>query len=210
LGTTFVIGQRIRNELNIFDDSRTYMDKISQITSERDKLGQELSQRDQQNADLRTKLENLPEAAAAVTLAQIHKMTPTDPFVKRLRRMVDAQQGPFRQTIKDMEARVALAPMPGNAALYSVCQDTFDKLYEGAEPNSNVLVSRSVGPDNVDTNVQLDRHGRIGLDICQSPKRDFDIQIGCSSAIKLFPDMIKTCAEGAKIRGQRITLGALP
>ncbi len=210
LGTTFVIGERIREEMNIFSTSQGYRDRIKNLTAETNVLGQEVAKKDKDLNAALAKIESMPAANVSATVESIAKMSPADPIIKRIRKMMEAQEGPFRQTIREVQLRVALAEMPNDAPLYSICQDSYDQLYDGVEPNSHILVSRSVGLEGVDTSVTVDRRGRIGSDICQSPRRDFDIQIGCYTALKLFADTIKTCADGPKIRGQKITVGALP
>lgn len=210
IGTTWFLSERIKAEMNILDTSAGYRTQIEQLAATVSTRGAEVVDRDQKIQQLQTTIEQMPNQAASASIEQIKKMTPNDPLIKAIRRMVDSQEKPFSQTIRDMTVRVAMVAMPGDAALYNICPDTFGQLYKDVDPNTYILVSRSVGADGEEVSDKLDRRGRIDNDICSSPRRDFDLQIGCASARKFFPEVVATCADGPKIRGKTVTIGALP
>ena len=210
IGTTWFLSERIKAELNILATSAGYRQQIEQLTSDLAERGTEVAKRDAQIQVLQAQIDKMPQQAVAANIALIRKMAPNDPLVTAIRRMVDAQEKPFSQTLRDMSARVALVAMPGDAALYNICPAAFEELYRGFDANTNILFSRSVGDDGDNVSMALDRRGRIGNDICDNPARDFDVQIGCGAAKKLFPETVKSCADGPKIRGMKVTIGALP
>lgn len=211
LGTTFFVGERIRSEQNIFENFSSYRQQIGTLKSESDARLGEIEKRDGKIAALEKKLRDAPATETAQTIDDIKKRSPNDPLIQGIKQLVNAQEGPFRQTIRDLQVKVAVVSMPGDQNLYSICGDKFAALYEGADvPNPKILASRSVGPDADSVSQILERRGKIGDDVCASPTRDFDIQIGCATAMELFSDKIASCGEASTIRGQTITIGALP
>lgn len=210
IGTTWFLSERIKAEMHILDTSTGYRTQIKQLTETVSARGVEVAERDQMIQQLQSKIEQMPSRAASADIERIKSMTPNDQLVKAIRRMVDAQEKPFSQTIRELTVRVAMVAMPNDGSLYNICPDTFAQLYKDADPNTYILVSRSVGADGEEVNEKLDRRGRIGNDICSSTGRDFDLQIGCASARKLFPEVVATCLDGSQIRGKTVTIGALP
>lgn len=210
LGITFIMGDRLRDEFNILADSGGYIAKIAQLDKDADRRANENMAKDQRIQELETRIDATPSVNAQAALKRLRELDPQHPVVVGIRAMMSAQEGPFRQTLRDMEARVALVKMPRDGALYNICPDTAEELYRGFQANDRILVSRSVGTDAEEVSALLVRKGRIGLDICRSASRNFDVQIGCGTARKLFPELAPDCADGPSIRGQRVVLGALP
>jgi hypothetical protein len=210
IGTTWFLSERIKDELNILTSSAGYRTRIAQLATEVADRGKEVAARDQTIRQLRVTIEQMPDQAAAASIEQIRKMTPDDPRIKAIRQMVASHEPPFGETIRDMTARVAMVPMPNDGAFYNICPATYAALYKDVDPNSKILVSRSIGADGDNVSIILERNGRIGNDVCEKPSRDFEMQIGCATALKLFPDIMTSCGDGAKIRGQSLTVGALP
>lgn len=211
LGTTFIIGDRIRAELDIFENDDAYRARIDALEKESTVRLKRLGEKDGRIAELEQKMQELPAAQSLYNLERIKKLDPNDPLISGIRQLVEAQEGAFRQTVNDIEVRVALSAMPNDQPLYNICGDAADKLY-GAATNRNpkILAFRSAGSDAVPVSIKLERKGRIGDDVCQKPGRDFDIQIGCLAALTLFPDMLKNCADGQTIRGRSMRIGSLP
>lgn len=152
---------------------------------------------------------NAPTAQGTYSIAAIKKMKPDDPFIQSLKRLVEGGEGPFSPVLREMVVRAAVVAGSSANPGFSICQDTLDKLNEGVEaPRTEVQLARSLD-DGSTASLKAERAGKIGQDVCSSEQRDFDVQVNCPAALKLFADKIASCAEGAKVRGQRITIGTL-
>jgi hypothetical protein len=210
LGITLLVGERLKSEFKIYDDSRAYLNEIKA-------LGAGIATRDSQLADaakeisaLEDKIRKLPQTRIELNLDYIKKLNPGDDLIATLKRMVRTGEYPFVDTLKRMPARVAVVGTIGDRATYNICRNTYDDLYRNSDPNSFMRISRSKGEDGEPVSELLDRAGFIDEDICTSSKRQFDVQIGCAAAMRLFSDKVKSCAETASLRGEAITLSALP
>jgi hypothetical protein len=211
LGTTYFVGERIRSEQNIFENFSDYRQQIKTLKDEAQSNLTEITAKNMNIARLEKKVRDFPSTVAVLSIDEIKKLSPNDPLIQGIKQLVSAQDGPFRQTIRDLQLRVAIVAMPNDEHLYSICSESFTKLYEGVTiPNTNLLASRSVGQDANSVSQILGRRGKIADNVCAIPTRDFDVQIGCATAMKLFADKITNCGDGGKLRGEVITIGALP
>lgn len=136
-------------------------------------------------------------------------MKPDDPFVQSVKRLVDGDEPPFSPVLKELVVRVAVVAGTTSGPSFSICQKMLDSLNDGVEaPRTDVQLKRTLD-DASPAIVKAERAGKIGQDVCLNEQRDFDVQIDCQAALKLFPDRIASCAEGARVRGQKITIGSL-
>lgn len=203
LGTTWFVGDRLREEINLFSSMNDYRMQIETYDKERELKDNEI-------ADLRKKLLEAPSARGVYTITEIKKMRPDNPFIQSLRRLAEGQEGPFSATLREMPVKVAVVAGSASSPTFAICADTLDRLNEGVDaPNTRVQFSRTLA-DGTPASIAADRVGRIGMDICSSPSRDFDVQVNCPVATKLFSDRIASCAEGASLRGTAVTIGSLP
>lgn len=210
IGTTWFLSERIKTEMNILETTTGYRTQIEQMTKDLAARGQEVASKDSEIRKLQIQIEQIPNQSAVQSIDQIRKLKPSDTLIKSLRRMMEAKDPPFVETVRELDVRVTMVDMPGDAPLYSICPSVFADLYKDAEPNTKILLSRSVGPDGNNISVTVDRRGKINDDVCKSPERNFDLQIGCSTARTLFPEIVHKCADGPAIRGKTLIAGAIP
>lgn len=210
LGTTWFVGDRLRDEIKLYASMDTYREEITNLQK-----GQ--NGRDATIKELRRKLAALPKERDALTLAEIRQLEPDDPLIRDIRRLVEGQEGPFRQTIRELVVRVSVAAIGRRGPQFTICGDTLEALNAGIDvPETQVLLSRTLA-DGSPVSIKAERAGRISADVCakadtqaeDSPVREFDIQINCEVAETLFPDTIANCAEAGQLRGRKVTLGAL-
>lgn len=210
LGTTWFVGDRLKAEFKIYDDSTSYRNEIAKLTNAVSERDDRVTRHENTIAVLEGKLQKFPAAQTEVSLSAIKKMKPNDELIGAIRRMYKAREYPFVETLKSQPARIAVVGTIGERALYNICRDTHSKLYDGGFSNSWVMVSRSLGANGELASETLDRAGFIGEDICTNAQRQFDIQIGCGTAQKLFADKVTSCAETVGLRGNMLTISALP
>lgn len=205
----YFIGDRLREEVRLYSSTETYREQITELEKQRNNAQAVSDQREQQIDVLNGKLRNAPTAQGTYTIAQIRKLKPGDPFVQTIRRLVQSQAPPFNPVARELVVRAAVVAGTSSEPMFSICQDTLDKLNEGIDaPGTEVQLGRSLA-DGATASVKADRSGKIGQDVCSSEQRDFDVQVNCPAALKLFSDRISSCAEGAVVRGQKITIGTL-
>lgn len=208
LGSTFVLGSWIAKERKLFADSANYREEIISLNKELAATNIDIAQKNKRILQLQRDLRNAPGARGQYTLDEIKQLEPGDSFVRDLRQMVLGKQGPFREVIREMQVTVAVVGIPGE--VYNICQKKYDELYQGVSvPDTRLRIARSVGAQANEEFSIAQRRGFIGSDICNSSPRDFEIQISCPIAEKLFSDVITSCAEGQKVRGMTVTVGAL-
>jgi hypothetical protein len=211
LGTTFLVGSAIDKELDILNNSEAYRARIGALQKQLNDSRAENNNLAGQVNDLNGRLSSAGSSQVAYTLEQLKKLTPNDPLVRNIKALVAAKEPPFGDTLRSLALRVAVVQIPGDAAQYNICRDTFARLYEGEQaPNTNIILARSVGNDGEPVSLRLDRRGYIGEDVCSRADRNFDVQIGCSTANALFADMISNCAGVEAIRSQQVQVSALP
>jgi hypothetical protein len=209
VGFIWFVGDRLRNELNLYESTEPYNAQIRSLEKQRD-TARTLFKRQSEELEKLRKGEggnNCP--AARCTIADVRKLQPNDPFVLGIKRLVEGQEKPFVPTLRELPVRVAVVAGLGANPAFNICSDTLEKLNEGAEvPNPSVQFSRTLD-DGTNVPVRAQRAGKIGEDICSSGQRDFDVQINCPVALKLFPDKLASCAEGASVRGSKVSIGSL-
>lgn len=210
LGTTWFVGDRLKNEFNIYDDSKSYLNEIDRLKNDVSARDARLVETDKKLELAEEKLRKMPSVQTDLNLEFVKKLEPGNELVAALKRMVRTGEPPFVETLKSMSARIAVVGTIGDRSTYNICRDTYENLYDELPPNSYVRISRSKGADGEPVSETLDRAGFIDRDICTSTSRQFDVQIGCAVAIRLFGDKIRSCAETASLRGASITLSALP
>lgn len=205
----YFVGDRLREEVRLYSSTDTYREQITELEKQRDNAQAVSDKREADNDRLRKQLLSAPSAQGTYSIAAIKKMKPDDPFVQSLKRLVEGGEGPFSPVLREMVVRAAVVAGTSSSPSFSICQDTLDKLNEGVEaPRTEAQLARSLD-DGSTANLKADRAGKIGQDVCSNEQRDFDVQVNCPAALKLFADKIASCAEGAKVRGQRITIGTL-
>ena len=210
LGTTWFVGDRMRDEIRLYSETKAFREQITSLSTERDHLVQTVTDRDGAIDTLQRRLAGAPSARGRLTIEEIKKLRPDDPFIRDLRQLVAGQEGPFSPTLREISVRIAVVVIAGDQPMFNICPDTLGKLNEGIDvPQTRVKLSRAVGAQAESASVTADRAGKIDLDFCQNAQREFDMQINCQAALRLFPDVLSTCAEGVKARGMRVTLGAL-
>jgi hypothetical protein len=202
LGTTWFVGDRLREEIKLFSSMDTYRQQLAALESENAKRGDEV-------ALLKKQLLNAPNAKGVYTIEEIKKLAPNDPFVRDIKGLVEGQEGPFRQTIKDVVVRVSVIATPTRSPRYNICTNTLALLNEGqAVPSTDALFLRTLG-DGSEASVRAQRAGKISADICESSDRAFDVQVNCAVAEALFPDIMPNCADSQAVRGMKVTMGAV-
>lgn len=202
LGTTWFVGDRLRDEIRLYASMDTYRQQLEEIEADRATRGDEI-------VALREQLRKAPDARRNYTLNEIKAMQPTDPFVRNLRNLVEGQEGPFRQTLKDEVVRVAVIAAGGDVPRFNICNDVLSKLNEGVDaPNPTVLFTRALEDGNTES-IKAARAGRIVEDVCASEEREFDVQVNCPVALALFKDVISSCAAGSIVRGSKVIVGSL-
>lgn len=210
LGTTWFVGDRLKSEFKIYDDYKSYRNEIDRLKADILERDTRLAETDAKLAVMDEKLRKMPAAQIELSLDYIKKLNPSDDLVGAIRRMVKTGEHPFPETLKTMPARIAIVGTIGDKSVYNICRDTYSKLYEKVDANSFIRISRSKGEDGEPVSEAVDRAGFIDDDICTSSKRQFDVQIGCATALRLFADKVLNCAQTASLRGAPITLSALP
>lgn len=210
VGLIWFVGDRLRVEQKLYSNSSTYRQQINSLTGQLQQAQDNALAQQAQINGLQQKVRNAPGSQGMYTIEQIKKLPPTDQFAKDLKQLVEGQEGPFRPTVNDIVVRIAVIRTDSDAPVFSICEDTLDKLNEGIEvPSTQALISRSSGDNGQQQSITARRAGRIGADVCQAPDRAFDVQINCPIAMKLFSDVLTSCAEGVKARGMRVSIGAL-
>lgn len=208
LGSTYVLGTWIAKERKLFADSAIYREEIASLEQDLTGAREQVEQRNKRVAQLERHARNAPGARGVLTIEEIKDLSPNDPFVRNLKQMVQGKQRPFQDTIREMQLAVAVVQIPGDT--YNICQSSFDRLHEGVTvPSTRLRLSRSVGEDANEVSIIAERRGRIGEDVCSSPQRDFELQISCQIAERLFADVITSCADARKVRGMKLSAGAL-
>jgi len=202
LGTAWFVGDRLRDEIRLYSSMNTYREQIGTLETERRAREGELD-------TLRRQVANAPAARGALTLAEIRKLKPDDPFVRDLRTLVEGEEGPFRRTIRDLVVKISVIATDPVRPEFRICGNTLDALNEGTDvPSRQALLSRTL-EDGSPVSVRADRLGKIDADVCADADRQFDVQINCPVALTIFRDTIASCAEGGALRGRKATLGAL-
>lgn len=210
VGLIWFVGDRLREEEKLYSSTSVYRDQIDALEAQLGQAQENARVRQSQINELQRKLAAAPTAQGVYTIEEIKKLPPGDPFIKNLKQLVAGQEGPFRPTVRDLVVRIAVIRIGGETPLYNICEDTLTKLNEGIQiPETRALLSRSSGETGEPLSIIADRNGRIGADVCEAPDRQFDVQINCPIALRLFPEVLATCAEGVKARGMRVSIGAL-
>lgn len=210
VGLIWFVGDRLRDEQKLYSSSATYREQIDDLTGQLNQAQTTIAAKDQQLQDLRRRGGGGTPTRGTYTIEEIKKLSPDDPFIRNLKQLVAGQEGPFRTTLRDLRVRVAVIKTDSDMPRFNICEDTLGKLNEGVEvPSTRALFSRSAGENGEPVSITADRNGRIGADVCQAPDRQFDVQINCPIATKLFPDVIASCAEGIKVKGMAVSIGAL-
>jgi hypothetical protein len=203
------VGDRLRDEVNLYAQARPYLDQIKGLEDERDRTQAAYDREHQQLERLRGTPAGGNCPAAQCTIADIKKLQPNDPFVVGIKHLVEGQVPPFVPTLREMSVKVAVVAGLGANPSFNICRDTLDKLNEGVEaPNPNVQFSRSL-EDGSTASVTAQRAGKIGDDVCSNGQRDFDVQINCPVALKLFADKLSNCGQAASVRGAAVMIGSL-
>lgn len=159
---------------------------------------------------LRRQITGMPTAQIELSVAELKKLKPQDDFVGAVRRMVRAGDYPFVDTLNSIETKIAVVASIGDRQLYNICRSKFQELYGEDAPNTHVRISRSAGADGEPERDKLDRAGFIDDDICSKDDRQFDMQIGCGTAMKLFSDkQLASCDDTTKLRGASVTISSL-
>jgi len=210
VGLIWFVGDRLREEQKLYSNSATYREQIDSLNGQLQQAQENAASQQARIDALQRGTRNTPAAQGMYTIEQIKKLPPTDQFVRDLKQLVEGQEGPFRPTVNDIVVRIAVIRTDSDVPLFNICGDTLDKLNEGIEvPSTQALISRSSGDNGQAQSITARRSGRIGADVCQAQDRAFDVQINCPIALKLFPDVLTSCAEGVKARGMKVSIGAL-
>lgn len=205
----YFVGDRLRDEVRLYASTDTYREQITELEKQRDNAQAVSDRREGEIDQLRKQLLTAPTARGTYSIAAIKKMKPDDPFIRNLKRLVEGQEGPFSPVLRELVVRAAVVAGSSSGPTFNICQDTLDKLNEGVEaPGTGVQLARTLA-DGSTASLKADRSGKIGQDVCSNEQRDFDVQVNCPAALKLFSDAITSCSEGAAVRGQKITIGTL-
>lgn len=210
LGTTLVVGDRLRDEINLFASTDLYREQMKGLKKQLADADEVIVQRGKEVETLRAQLVTAPSARGLYNIDEIMKMKPDNPFIRELKQRVYGKLGPFRETIRELSVPISVVRMRRAGKLYNICEETFEQLYEGSVPNSRIRLARSVGEEAVEVAVEAERSGRIDQNECNKPDNDFKVQISCEIAEELFADLISSCVEGQKVRGKHVNIGALP
>jgi len=221
LGATWFLGDRIRAETAIYRTEAEYRPALEAKQAAVTRLTETNLALDEKVQRLETRVAELSAGHSGYTIEQIRRMQPDDAFVSAIRRMVANEDMPFRLTLREMPVRVTLNDAMTDANVYRICVDTQEALFRDLETQKDRLrIRRNTGDGDTHV-VDVVRGGTITGDAAVCPAsgpRTFDIQITCADAATLFPDRIARCS-GLKpvyqpnvttIRGERVTLGALP
>jgi hypothetical protein len=201
-GVMILLGDRIRDELNLYSSTEPYRSQIEVLQKERDDARSLARRLNQQRVAGNCQ-------TAQCTIADVKKMRPDDPFVEGIRKLVEGEDPPFVSVLREIPVKVAVVGGLGDNPVFNICQDTLDKLNEGVEiPDPDVQFSRTQ-TDGSKAKINARRAGRIGIDVCTSTGRDFDVQINCGVALKLFADRVSSCSEVGALRGATVSIGSL-
>lgn len=208
-GMMLLLGDRLRDEIGLYSSMEPYRSQIEVLREERDqtrKLARRLQSDVREHRD-RAGTGDCPSAQCRIE--DVRQMQPDDPFVKGIKRLVEGQELPFVSTLRELPVQVVVVAGSGRTPAFTICRDKLDELNKDVDvPNPNAQFSRSL-PDGTTVTATARRMGRIGEDVCSAEGRDFDVQINCPLALELFSDKITSCAEGASIRGSKVSIGAL-
>jgi hypothetical protein len=208
VGTIWFLGDRLRTELNLYDTAEPFQERIAALEAQRDQLKVANRQQAVELVQLRKHGDDA-NCSGQCTIADIRKLRPEDELVQNIKRLVEGQEPPFVSTLREITVKVSVVAGLSDAPAFNICGDTLSKLNEGVEvPNPNVQLSRTL-TDGSRAIVQAHRAGRIGEDVCGGTSRDFDVQINCPVATKLFSDRIASCAEAGSIRGATVSIASL-
>lgn len=209
VGIIWFVGDRLRDEIGLYAKDQPYLDQIAGLQRERDQFATLNKQLQSQLKGQHTGVGGHTCPPAQCTIANVRKLQPNDPFVQGIKRLVDGQEPPFTPTLREMSVRVAIVAGLGSTPAFNICSDVLDKLNEGVEaPDPTVQFSHSLD-DGSTASIMAKRSGKIGDDVCSNKQRGFDVQINCPIAMKLFADKISSCAEGAALRGTKVSIGSL-
>lgn len=152
---------------------------------------------------LRKQLKGCKGGSPQTALELLKAGTVSDADVREIKRMCEQSEKPFRNTLREMTVKISVV---GDilGTKFRFCPKTMDQLYDGLRRQSEVQFFGENG------NIRLRENGRIGANVCNNPKRDFEIQIGCASAEELFGEIAKDCRSSGALRGQEIVIGAIP
>lgn len=208
-GMIWFVGDRLRSEFNLHETSEPFNEQIDNLEKQRDQAQAVIKRQASELVALRQGGNGNVCPAAQCTISAIKKLLPNDPLVQNIKRLVDGQEPPFIPTLRNLPVRIAVVAGLGANPSFNICGDMLDKLNEGVEvPNPGAQFSRTLD-DGTTVSVRALRAGRISEDVCSNPQRDFDAQINCPIALKLFAEKIVSCGEGAVVRGTRISIGSL-
>jgi len=220
-GATWLLGDRIREESALYRTESEYRPALEAKQAIVTRLTDANVALEDKAQRLEARVAELSAAHSGYTVEQIRRMKADDGFVSTIRRMVANEDEPFRQTLREVPARVTLNDAMTNMNVYRICIDTQETLFRDLETQKDRLRIRRNSGDGDTRVADVVRGGTITPDASVCPTsgpRTFDIQITCADAVTLFPDRIELCA-GLKpvyqsgvstIRGERVTLGALP
>jgi hypothetical protein len=205
------VGDRLKDEVNLYAKAQPYLDRIKDLEGERDQAQANYASEHKRFEDLRkTKTEgggNCP--AAQCTIANVKKLQPNDPFVVGVRRLVVGQVFPFVPTLREVAVHITVVAGLGSDPAFNICRKKLEELNKGVDaPKTEVQFSRSL-EDGSKASVTAERSGTIGDDVCLRGNRDFDVQINCPVALKLFADRLSSCAQAASVRGATVSIGSL-
>lgn len=210
LGTTWFVGDRLKSEFKIYDEFKSYVEEIKRLEKQLTMREKRQEESDLKISTLEEKIRNVPSMQNEFNLAYVKNLKPGDVLVTSLKHMVRSGESPFNDTLKNMQARIAVVGNIGDRLKYNICRDTYQRIYQDLPSDTHLRFSRSKGADSEPVSETLDRDGFIDDDVCTSSTRQFDAQIGCSVAMRLFADKVVSCAETGILRGATITLSALP
>jgi hypothetical protein len=220
MGATWLLGDKIAEQSALFRTEGEYRPALERIKKEIATVRSENETLTNRVGDLQVNVAQLRAMKTGYSIDQVRKMRPDDDFVSDIRRMLANEDPPFRQTLKDIAARVTLNDAMVDTNVYRICTDTQDRLFSGLETQKDRLRMRRTFGEGEARVVDMVRGGTITPDgsVCPTSGRSFDIQITCADAVRLFPDRIERCvglkpiyrSGVASIRGERVSLGALP
>lgn len=210
-GLTFVVGDRLREEMLILEEDKAYRDRIKFLDNALKERSADGQTSDGKVLALQNEIQRLKESPVALEIEALKKRPPDDDLVREIKRLVQSGAPPFQPVLREIEVRIAVVSFPKNGRQFTICGDTRAQLFENVDDASNgARVSRVAGEDGQPTSDQLEYGGAIDSNFCKKNERNYDVQIGCETALELFPDKIRSCAETSQIRSEKITIGALP
>lgn len=142
LGITFLVGNALRSEMDMFENDQGYRDEIDRMRKESAGRLEQINQKEGEISRLTQELAASRSSRVTYNIDQIKKLSPEDEFARSIKRMVDGQEGPFRATIRDIEARVALVAMPGDANLYNIAKTRSVKYMKAVASLTRIFFSR--------------------------------------------------------------------